>query len=487
MSDYDDLDELADELENEIEDYENDNLIQSPSSDEPGQNTDENGDSLANYKRTDVDSGRFDGMFDDLNQSRADLRIEELEGGTEDYSEDVLTEDLGDSQVGTNVSDYTDNFELNDNLFGKNSDAEGSMAQKVAFPQSRGSQNTMKSIDSSSDFTSLSADQTNQSRTDVDVKSAKVEPEDSEGKAEGNLKTAGGVDFVMPTNDRENLIKGRLLARRGVFSAHELVDESLFSTGKVIDRYGSKRYQGSDISAKDLNDPGCSDKHCILRLPEHIANLVKTRLESSEDPGITFEPTGRYDYREYKVTISGLDKPLYGILGELPCIIEAHKTLNNDLLFKSADISQMMVVYEDDVTSVADDLINRMWEWPSGLTPATKNIRKRKFKNFEVFSNEEIKDAEREALILLNGLIRDTFHYEIKSAQEVHDLVQSYRNGNIKERIIGPDEDIDVYIKALEEQETEDLPDLSEIMFDADANSISSKFIYNALQRKANK
>ncbi|EAN32830.1 TAFII55 protein conserved region family protein [Theileria parva strain Muguga] len=279
---------------------------------------------------------------------------------------------------------------------------------------------------------------------------------------------------------------GRILARRGLFSSDVLNEETLFTgSTRAHDYQRTRRYQAADTNVKDLNDPGLNDKSCVLRLPEYAADLVKERLAKSEPLGITVTPTGRYDFREYKVEIKGLITPLFAILGELPCVIEAHKTLNNDLLFKSADISQLMIAYEkDQAEKVAEILKDRMWEWPDGLTPGTKNIRKRRFKNYDDYSNEEIKEAERESLILMNGLVRDTYHFEIKTTQDVNDLVASYRAGNIKERVIGPDEDVAVYIKALEEQENEEFPDLSEIMFDSDIGNIPNKFIYNNIKNR---
>ncbi|UKJ90485.2 hypothetical protein MACJ_001419 [Theileria orientalis] len=288
------------------------------------------------------------------------------------------------------------------------------------------------------------------------------------------------------TLESDDIELGRNLAKRGVFSSDDLTDENLFTTAlRPQDFQRNRRFQPTDVNLKELNDPGLSDRHCVLRLPEYAANMVKKRMEAGEPLGMKLAPTGRYDFREFKITIKGLSRPLYGVLGELPCIVEAHKTLNNDLLFKSADISQLMIAYEKkESEKVIEVLKEKMWEWPDGLTEGTENIRRRRFKEKDEFTNEEVKEAERESLILMNGLTRDTYHFEIKTTQEVNDLVQNYRNGNIKERVIGPDEDVSVYIRALEEQETEDMPDLSEIMFDTEISSIPNRFVYNNIKSR---
>lgn len=71
-------------------------------------------------------------------------------------------------------------------------------------------------------------------------------------------------------------------------------------------------------------------------------------------------------------------------LVDLPCVIEAQKTLDNKQMFKVADICQMLVV-EDKIESEdslshskafrIDDFI-----WPHGLTPPLKHVRKRRFR-----------------------------------------------------------------------------------------------------------
>ncbi|KAK1939719.1 TAFII55 protein conserved region containing protein [Babesia divergens] len=266
----------------------------------------------------------------------------------------------------------------------------------------------------------------------------------------------------------EDAMKGKLLARHGIFGAHELYEDLLFNKPAKGERHSSKRLQYVDnTSTRDFSDLGSLDKHCIIRFPEEIANIINNRTSNGEDVGVTIEPTGRYDYREYVVRVRGVPMELMGILVELPCHIEAHKTLDCDLLFKAADISQMMLVQERKEAEVTiENMRQNLWEWPDGITPPTKNIRKRKFKNFDLYSNEDVKEAEKEALILLKGLVRDSYHFEVKSAQEVFELVESYRNGNIKERIIGPDEDVYDYIKAVQQSDLGD--DESEIMFNAD-------------------
>ena len=70
-------------------------------------------------------------------------------------------------------------------------------------------------------------------------------------------------------------------------------------------------------------------------------------------------------------------------LVDLPCIIESQKTLDNQHLFKVADISQMLLVekaVKDESTITKDPLIIDDYIWPHGVTPPLRHVRKRRFR-----------------------------------------------------------------------------------------------------------
>ncbi|SJK86032.1 transcription initiation factor TFIID subunit D6 [Babesia microti strain RI] len=267
---------------------------------------------------------------------------------------------------------------------------------------------------------------------------------------EHDLNKNNNMNIQDKLNTLDNKEKGRLLAQRGLFSAAEIRNEDLFGKGRSGRR------------------PTLTDKHCILRLPQDVAKLISDRLSRKENPGVTITPVSKNDYRQYDISIDGYHIPLTGVLGELPCLIEAHKTLDGDLLFKSADISQLMIALPHDIAqeTLKDMRENKFWEWPDGLTPGTKDIRTRKFKNFEMYRKEDIKEAEQHVTKLLNSNIRDTYHYEVKSNQQVSSLVKAWKEGQINERVVGPDENIGNFLKELEERAENDgyLSDVSEII-----------------------
>lgn len=71
-------------------------------------------------------------------------------------------------------------------------------------------------------------------------------------------------------------------------------------------------------------------------------------------------------------------------LVDLPCIIEAQKTLDRKRLFKVADICQMLVVDPDPIDSedqvTQDQLDPRDFVWPHGLTPPLRHVRERRWR-----------------------------------------------------------------------------------------------------------
>lgn len=106
------------------------------------------------------------------------------------------------------------------------------------------------------------------------------------------------------------------------------------------------------------------------------------------------------DQRRAVVNVRG---NLYGaILVDLPCIIEANKTIDKKNIFKAADICQMLLVVqriarEDDVaelkTGVAD------LTYPHGLTPPMQHARKRRFKKRIDNRTIEMVEAEVDRLL----------------------------------------------------------------------------------------
>ena len=87
--------------------------------------------------------------------------------------------------------------------------------------------------------------------------------------------------------------------------------------------------------------------------------------------------------REFVLNVEGKD--YNGSLIDLPCIIEIQKTYNKQLYFKTGNISQMMVVYDEDkklndIIEISEDVHmdkKDNYKCDTGITPPSQNIRTR--------------------------------------------------------------------------------------------------------------
>lgn len=92
------------------------------------------------------------------------------------------------------------------------------------------------------------------------------------------------------------------------------------------------------------------------------------------------------------------------VLVDLPCVIEANKTLDKKNIFKVADICQMLLVtqkikHEEEIWGVRFVQQEQMWQYPHGITPPMQFARKRRFR--KRISNRTIEAVEQEVERLL--------------------------------------------------------------------------------------
>ncbi|EIW85105.1 hypothetical protein CONPUDRAFT_87599 [Coniophora puteana RWD-64-598 SS2] len=95
-------------------------------------------------------------------------------------------------------------------------------------------------------------------------------------------------------------------------------------------------------------------------------------------------------------------------LVDLPCIIEAQKTLDSKQMFKVADICQMMVVeYRiggEDTFNLSKNINVDEFIWPHGITPPLHHARKRRFRKRVNKRTIESVEEEVERLLAEDGL-----------------------------------------------------------------------------------
>ncbi|KAH9981002.1 TAFII55 protein conserved region-domain-containing protein [Lactifluus volemus] len=103
-------------------------------------------------------------------------------------------------------------------------------------------------------------------------------------------------------------------------------------------------------------------------------------------------------------------------LVDLPCIIEAQKTLDNKRMFKVADICQMLLVEQrvpnEEVVSNQKSFNIDDFIWPHGITPSLHHVRKRRFRRRVNKRTIESVEQEVERLLEQDALAEDV-KYEV--------------------------------------------------------------------------
>lgn len=105
------------------------------------------------------------------------------------------------------------------------------------------------------------------------------------------------------------------------------------------------------------------------------------------------------------------DEVLSGRLVDLPCIIESHKTLDKKTLYKTGDVSQMMVCSQETLDIPTENIEElpaskrkeylRKLTWSHGITPPLKNVRKRRFRKMATKKFVDSPEVEKEVRRLI--------------------------------------------------------------------------------------
>ncbi|KAI5854041.1 TAFII55 protein conserved region-domain-containing protein [Tricharina praecox] len=158
---------------------------------------------------------------------------------------------------------------------------------------------------------------------------------------------------------------------------------------------------GYDSEASDREEDPAIEENFILRMQpgpdcDYLREVIERKeLNVTSDVWMKFK-----EPRKAVVCVRG---HLYAAaLVDLPCVIEANKTLDKKNIFKVADICQMLLVtqrltHEEEIWSVK--LNHGEQQYPHGLTPPMQYARKRRFR--KRISNRTIEAVEAEVDRLL--------------------------------------------------------------------------------------
>lgn len=139
------------------------------------------------------------------------------------------------------------------------------------------------------------------------------------------------------------------------------------------------------------------EEQFILRVPPSVAERIEQVLsenatsaeENSMD--LCFSEDGRVG------TFSIGTETFSVSLLDLPCIVESHKSYDDSVLIKTADIGQMIMVREE------SDPAPQGPEYRHGLTPPMRDARRRRFRRQPDLDPEIVQRVEEDILSIMAG------------------------------------------------------------------------------------
>jgi len=216
-----------------------------------------------------------------------------------------------------------------------------------------------------------------------------------------------------------------------------------------------------DISSTFSDASKLPEEQYIIRFPENVGERVRKMIQngelSNDQISFHFPEHSRVGKLEILDTYNDTKVKFKVTLCDLPCVVESHRTEDNRVYYKSGDIGQILLVQEDEemgekemndyfngnnnnnnnnniFNNYNNDLndnnikhnnnnnnnknnnnnhnnnnnnIHPIYDAHfniyDGLTPPTKNIRKRKFRHRIKYSAEDMKEAQTEILRFKSG------------------------------------------------------------------------------------
>ncbi|XP_038220001.1 transcription initiation factor TFIID subunit 7-like [Zerene cesonia] len=150
----------------------------------------------------------------------------------------------------------------------------------------------------------------------------------------------------------------------------------------------------------------------ILRLPEEPAKVLRDVLKSGEN--LKNRLTIQVDNEMRNGEVRFDHWLMHAKILDLPTIIESLKTIDTKSFYKTADICQIMICKEEADQPVEEESptktkkkdpykVDKKFLYPHGVTPPTKNVRKRRFRKTLKKKYVEAPEIEKEVKRLLRA------------------------------------------------------------------------------------
>lgn len=155
------------------------------------------------------------------------------------------------------------------------------------------------------------------------------------------------------------------------------------------------------------------EEQFVLRVPpsvaERIDRLLNESASSSHDQSLdlSFSEDGRSG------TFVIGDDHFPASLLDLPSIVESYKTYDDNVLIKTADVGQMIMVREE------GDPTPEGMEYRHGVTPPMRDARRRRFRREPDLNPELVQRVEKDLLNIMNGGTAENLDMDMTEQDEV--------------------------------------------------------------------
>lgn len=142
------------------------------------------------------------------------------------------------------------------------------------------------------------------------------------------------------------------------------------------------------------------EEHFILRVPQSVADRLEKLLNEDPDSVGDSLDLAFQDARSGSFSI-GQDQFPASVL-DLPCVLESYKTYDDNVLIKTADIGQIIMVQEQGEPAPEGP------EYKHGLTPPMRDARRRRFRREPDLNPDLVQQVENDLQsIMAGGTARD--------------------------------------------------------------------------------
>ncbi|KAH7467313.1 hypothetical protein PRIC1_011365 [Phytophthora ramorum] len=147
----------------------------------------------------------------------------------------------------------------------------------------------------------------------------------------------------------------------------------------------------------------------LLQLPKRLAQEVRAGIANGDSAEV--DMVSGADNKHFTLHVDGKQYPAK--IAQLPCILETHKTYDDNFFYKSGEIGQIFVVTDKEEEK---KLLENQEEVTNGLTPPNTNVIKRKYektKKTTPFPKNDVARVEEDLVKIIAGGPIEDVHEEL--------------------------------------------------------------------------